>query len=68
MPHPLIKPDDLLKLSDFELDLLDAALRHILDHDLNLTDRDRNTVMLSLQSVRLIFILRTDALRVKGRS
>lgn len=67
MPHPLITPDDLLKLSDFELDLLDGALRHIFDHDLDLTDRDRNTVLLSLQSVRLIFILRTDALRVKGR-
>lgn len=67
MPHPLITPDDLLKLSDFELDLLDGALRHILDHDLDLTDRDRNTVLLSLQSVRLIFILRTDALRMKGR-
>lgn len=66
MPHPLIKPDDLLKLSDFELDLLDGALRHILDHDLNLTEQDRSTVLLSLQSVRLIFILRTDALRVKG--
>jgi len=65
MPHPLITPDDLLKLSDFELDLLDAALRHILDRDL--TDRDRNTVLLSLQSVRLIFILRIDALRMKGR-
>lgn len=67
MPHHLITPDDLLKLSDFELDLLDGALRHILDHDLDLTDRDRNTVLLSLQSVRLIFILRTDALRMKGR-
>lgn len=67
MPHPLITPDDLLKLSDFELDLLDGALRHILDHDLDLTDQDRNTVLLSLQSVRLIFILRTDALRMKGR-
>lgn len=68
MPHPLITPDDLLNLSDFELDLLDGALRHILDHDLDLTDRDRNTVLMSLQSVRLICILRTDALRMKGRS
>ena len=66
MPHPLITPDDLLKLSDFELDLLDGALRHILD-DHDLTVRDRSTVLLSLQSVRLICILRTDTLRMKGR-
>ena len=67
MPHPLITPDDLLKLSDFELDLLDGALRHILDHDFDLPDPDRNTVLLSLRSVHLICILRTDALRMKGR-
>lgn len=51
MPHPLITPSDLLPLSDFELALLDAALRRTLEHDPALTDRDRETLMYGRYSI-----------------
>lgn len=67
MPHPLITPTDLLKLSDFELELLDAALRRALEHDPTLTDRDRETLLRSVQSVRLIQAARLLARLNQGR-
>lgn len=67
MPHPLITPSDLLPLSDFELELLDAALRRALEHDPDLTDRDRETLMRSVQSVQLIQTARLLARLNPGR-
>ena len=67
MPHPLITPSDLLHLSDFELELLDAALRRTLEHDPDLTDRDRETLISSVQSVRLIQAARLLASLNRGR-
>ena len=67
MPHPLITPSDLLPLSDFELELLDAALRRTVEHDPALTDRDRETHMRSVQSVRLIQAARQLARLNQGR-
>lgn len=67
MPHPLITLTDLLPLSDFELELLDAALRRTLEHDPTLTDRDRETLMCSVQSVRLIQAARLLARLNQGR-
>ena len=67
MPHPLITPSDLLPLSDFELELLDAALCRTLEHDPTLTDRDRDTLMRSVQSVRLIQAARLLARLNQGR-
>ncbi len=67
MPHPLITPSDLLPLGDFELELLDAALRRTLEHDPALTDPDRETLMRSVQSVRLIQAARLLARLNQGR-
>lgn len=67
MPHPLITPSDLLPLSDFELELLDAAMRRTLEHDPTLIDRDRETLMRSVQSVRLIQAARLLACLNQGR-
>ncbi len=67
MPHPLITPSDLLPLSDFELELLDAALRRIIEFDLATTDRDRETLMRSVQSVMLVQAARQLARLDQGR-
>jgi hypothetical protein len=67
MPYPLITPSDLLPLSDFELELLDAALCRAFEHDPTLSDRDRETLMRSVQSVRLTQAARLLARLNQGR-
>lgn len=56
--HQLIGIDDLIKLSTQELRDLDARLRHILDHDTVLTDRDIAVILASLANIRATFDLR----------
>ena len=55
--HHLIGIDDLIKLTTQELRDLDARLRQILDHDINLTDRDIAVILASLTNIRAAFDL-----------
>ena len=52
MHHHLIRIDDLIHQTPRELRELDAKLRHILDHDTSLTDRDIAIILASLANIR----------------
>lgn len=54
MRHPLIKISDLQSLTDAELERLIAALRHILETPLDLTDAERGNIAASLEAVRAV--------------
>lgn len=56
--HQLIGIDDLIKLTPQELRDLDARLRQILDHDIDLSDRDIAVILASLTNIRAAFDLR----------
>jgi exonuclease V gamma subunit len=58
MHHQLIRIDDLIHLTTRELRELDAKLRHILDQDTGLTDRDIAVILASLTNIRAAFDLR----------
>lgn len=62
MHHQLIRIDDLIHLTTRELRELDARLRHILDHDTELTDRDIAVICASLTHIRAPYDLRHMAL------
>ncbi len=56
--HQLIGIDDLIKLTTQELRDLDARLRQIINHDINLIDRDIAVILGSLTNIRAAFDLR----------
>ena len=58
MHHQLIGISDLIHLTTGELRELEARLRHILEHDTCLTDRDITVIIASLQNIRVAFDLR----------
>lgn len=58
MHHQLIRIDDVTHLTTRELRELDAKLRHILAHDIGLTDRDIAVILASLTNIRVAFALR----------
>lgn len=62
MHHQLIRIDDLIHLTTHELREIDARLRHILDHDTGLTDRDIAAILVSLANIRAAFDLRHMAI------
>lgn len=56
--HQLIRIDDVIHLTTRELRELEARLRHILDHDTGLTDREIVVILASLTNIRAAFDLR----------
>ena len=58
MHHQLIRIDDVIHLTTQELRRLEAKLRHILDHDTSLTDRDIAVILASLTNIRAAWGLR----------
>jgi hypothetical protein len=52
MRHQLIRIGALIHLTTGELRELDARLRHILERDTNLTDRDIAIILASLENVQ----------------
>lgn len=65
MHHHLIRIDDLIHQTPRELRELDAKLRHILDHDTSLTDRDIAIILASLANIRAAIDLRHMAIAVR---
>lgn len=63
MHHQLIRISDLIHLTTRELWELDARLRQILDHDIDLTDRDIAIILASLANIRIEYQARQMALR-----
>lgn len=62
MRHPLITISDLQRLTDAELNRLEATLCHILETALDLTEAERATIALSLGNIRAIITLRQTAM------